>query len=134
MALVEQVREQFRRLETIKAMEEHKATVIRQSSAICAAEAGQIASTLLFARKNSMLCSLAVDPSYRMLHIARKMVQFMIPFMKEGRDITVTTYRAGSPNGAAVRAFYKQLGFLEGRLTEEFSSPVQEFVLKCFGS
>lgn len=43
MALVEQVRDQFPGLETSKAMEEHRATVldfIRQSSAICAAKAG----------------------------------------------------------------------------------------------
>ena len=128
MALVEQVRDQFPGLETSKAMEEHRATVldfIRQSSAICAAEAGQIVGALLFS-----LCFLAVDPSCRRQHIARKMVHFMLPLMEEGRDIIVTTYREGDPNGAAARAFYKRLGFAEGRLTEEFGSPVQEFVLK----
>lgn len=133
MALVEQVREQFPGLETDKAMEEHKVTVldfIRQASAICAAEAGQIVGALLFSRENRMLCFLAVDPSCRRQHIARKMVQFMLSFMEEERDITVTTYRKGDPNGVAARAFYKQLGFSEGRLTEEFGSPVQEFVLK----
>ena len=77
MALVEQVRDQFPGLETDKAMEEHRATVldfIRQSSAICAAEAGQIVGSLLFSRESSMLCFLAVDPSCRRQHIARKMV------------------------------------------------------------
>ena len=56
MALVEQVRDQFPGLETSKAMEEHRATVldfIRQSSAICAAEAGQIVGALLFSRERS---------------------------------------------------------------------------------
>ena len=136
MALVEQVRDQFPGLETSKAMEEHKSTVldfIGQSSAICAAKAGQIVGVLLFSRENSMLCFLAVDPSCRRQHIAWKMVQFMMPFMEKGRDITVTTYREGDPGGAAARAFYKQLGFSEGRLTEEFGSPVQEFVLKSSG-
>ena len=136
MALVEQVRGQFPGLETDKAMEEHRATVldfIRQSSAICAAKAGQIVGALLFSRENSMLCFLAVDPSCRRQHIAQKMVQFMIPYMEKGKDITVTTYREEDPNGAAARAFYKRLGFSEGRLTEEFGSPVQEFVLKRSG-
>ena len=126
MALVEQVRGQFPGLETDKAMEEHRATVldfIRQSSAICAAKAGQIVGALLFSRENSMLCFLAVDPSCRRQHIAQKMVQFMLPLMEEGRDITVTTYRAEDPNGAAARAFYKRLGFSEGRLTEEWVTP-----------
>ena len=88
MALVEQVRDQFPGLETSKAMEEHRATVldfIRQSSAICAEEAGQIVGTLLFSRENSMLCFLAVDPSCRRQHIARKMVHFMLPLMEKGR-------------------------------------------------
>ena len=42
----------------------------------------------------------------------------------------MTTYREGDPNGAAARAFYKNVGFSEGRLTEEFGCPVQEFILK----
>ena len=136
MALVEQVRNALPGLETAEAMAEHRATVldfIRQSSAICAAEAGQIVGALLFSRESSMLCFLAVDPSCRRQHIARKMVHFMLPLMEEGRDITVTTYREEDPNRAAARAFYKRLGFAEGRLTEEFGSPVQEFVLKRSG-
>lgn len=42
----------------------------------------------------------------------------------------MTTYRQGDPRGAAARAFYKRLGFSEGKLGEEFGCPVQEFVLK----
>ena len=63
MALVEQVRDQFPGLETSKAMEEHRATVldfIRQSSAICAAEAGQIVGALLFSRvylRSRLICA-----------------------------------------------------------------------------
>ena len=45
------------------------------------------------------------------------------------KDIVVTTYREGVLEGIAARAFYKHLGFVEGKLTEEFGSPVQEFVL-----
>ena len=55
----------------------------------------------------------------------------MLTQMEDGKDITVTTYREGNPNGIAARAFYKRLGFSEGKLTEEFGSPVQEFVLEA---
>ena len=58
------------------------------------------------------------------------MVAYMLTLMEAGEDIVVTTYREGAPEGVAARAFYKRLGFSEGRLTEEFGSPVQEFVLK----
>lgn len=56
------------------------------------------------------------------------MVKRMLEFMEPGREIVVTTYRADVPEGKAARAFYKRLGFAEGALTEEFGSPVQEFV------
>lgn len=133
MALVEQVRDAFPGLETAEAMAEHRATVLKfmqSSSAIWAVDAGRVIGTLLFSRENSVLCFLAVDPIYRRQHIARQMVDFMLTQMEDGKDITVTTYREGNPNGIAARAFYKHLGFSEGKLTEEFGSPVQEFVLK----
>lgn len=133
MALVEQVRDAFPGLETAEALSEHRATVlqfIQSSSAICAVDAGHVVGTLLFSKENRMLCFLAVDPSRRRQHIARQMVAFMLTQMEEEKDITVTTYREGDPNGIAARAFYKRLGFSEGKLTEEFGCPVQEFVLK----
>ncbi len=102
---------------------------IQASSAICALEAGRVVGALLFSKENGILCFLAVDPAYRRQHIARQMVDFMLTQMERGKAITVTTYREGDPNGVAARAFYKRLGFCEGRLTEEFGCPVQEFIL-----
>ena len=77
-----------------------------------------------------MLCFLAVDENYRRQRIAEKMVTCMLSLMNEKRDVVVTTYREGVPEGIADRAFYKRLGFVEGKLTEEFGSPVQELILK----
>lgn len=133
MMLVEQVRDVFPGLETAEAMAEHRVTVLsfmQNSSAVCAEEAGRIRGGLLFSKENSMLCFLAVDPACRRQHIAQKLVSCMLTQMEQGKDITVTTYREGDPNGAAARAFYKGVGFTEDRLTEEFGCPVQEFVLK----
>lgn len=114
-------------------MTEHRATVlqfIRSSSAICAVDEERVIGTLLFSKETSVLCFLTVNPAYRRRHIVRQMVDFMLTQTEDGRDITVTTYREGDPNGIAARTFYKRLGFSEGRLTEEFGSPVQAFVLK----
>ena len=83
----------------------------------------------LFSKENNMLCFLAVDTEYRRQHIAEKMVSYMLKFLDPERDIIVTTYREGVQEGISARAFYKHLGFVEGKLTEEFGSPVQEFVL-----
>ena len=131
MILIDQVKASFPGLETEEAMEEHKETVlnfIRNQSAICAIKENKIVGTLLFSKKNHMLCFLAVDAEYRRQHIAEKMVSYMLTFMDPEEDIVVTTYREGVPEGIAARAFYKRLGFTEGKLTEEFGSTVQEFV------
>ena len=133
MCLVNQVKDSFPGLETREALEEHRRTVLEfmgRDAAVCAKIDGRIVGTLLFSRADHMLCFLAVDEAYRRQHIAENMVAYMLALMEPGKDVVVTTYRAGVPEGVAARAFYKRLGFSEGRLTEEFGSPVQEFVLK----
>ena len=62
MSLVEQVRDVFPGLETTEATEEHRSTVLgfmKNSSAVCAAEADRIADILLFSRDPAELCFLA---------------------------------------------------------------------------
>lgn len=133
MSLVERVRDVFPGLETVEALAEHRATVLRfmeTSSAICAVEDSQIAGILLFSKEASELCFLAVDPDYRRQHIAQNLVASMLTQMEDGKDVSLITYQENDPNGHAARAFYKRLGFSEGRLTEEFGHPAQEFILK----
>lgn len=133
MKLVEKVKDTFPGLETREALNEHKNTVLEfmgRASAICAKEQGEIVGTLLFSSENNMLCFLAVEPEHRRQHIAEKMIAYMLTKMAPQGDISVTTYRDGVPEGAAARAFYKRMGFTEGKMIEEFGSVVQEFVLK----
>lgn len=133
MRLVYKVKDSFPGLETKETLEEHRNTVLnfmRRNAAICAKDADQIVGALLFSREEQMLCFLAVDADYRRQHIAEKMVNYMLTFLDSGKEVVVTTYREGVPEGEAARAFYKRLGFSEGKLTEEFGSPVQEFRLK----
>lgn len=133
MHLVGQVKDSFPGLETREALEEHRRTVLDfmdRESAVCAKIDGRIVGTLLFSRADHMLCFLAVDEKHRRQHIAGNMVAYMLSLMEPGTDIVVTTYREGAPEGAAARTFYRRLGFTEGRLTEEFGSPVQKFVLR----
>ena len=133
MDLVEQVRNVFPGLETARAMEEHRDTVLRfmkDASAICAVDAERMVGILLFSKGSGELCFLAVHPAYRRQHIAQKLVSFMMTQIEDGKDISLITYQEGDPNGIAPRAFYKHLGFSEGRLTEGFGHPAQEFILK----
>ena len=133
MGLVEQVRDSFPGLETREALEEHRRTVLdfmSRKAAICAKLEGQVVGALLFSKEPAVLCFLAVDTACRRQHIGEHMVSYMRTFLDPTKEVTVTTYREGVPEGVAARAFYKRLGFAEGKLTEEFGSPVQEFVLK----
>ncbi|MDY2969666.1 MAG: GNAT family N-acetyltransferase [Butyricicoccus pullicaecorum] len=133
MELVERVKDSFPGLETQETLDAHKTTVLHfmeNASAICAVTADHIAGTLLFSKEDGMLCFLAVDPVHRRQHIAQQMISFMLTQMDAHKDITVSTYREGDPNGIAARALYKSLGFSAGKLTEEFGYPVQEFILK----
>ena len=132
MNLVYKVKESFPGLETEDALNGHRDTVLEfigKQSAICAKYDGKIVGTLLFSKDNNMLCFLVVDAEYRRQHIAEKMVSYMLRFLGPKKNVVVTTYREGVPEGIAAREFYKHLGFVEGKLTEEFGSPVQEFVL-----
>ena len=133
MTLVQSVRDAFPGLETPEALAAHRDTVmefIARREAICAVEKGRVVGALLFSRKENELCFLAVLPEFRRQHIAERMVALTLPELDPERDVTVTTYREGVPEGIAARAFYQRLGFREGALTEEFGSPVQQFVLK----
>ena len=133
MNLVEKVKDSFPGLETKEDLNEHRNTVLdfmNRNSAICAKEKGEIVGVLLFSNANNEICFLAVAAECRRQHIAENMLSYMFAKMDSSKDISVTTYRDGVPEGIAARAFYKRMGFVEGKLAEEFGSPVQEFVLR----
>lgn len=133
MSLVQKVRGSFPGLETEESLTKHQQTVLDfmdRQEAICAKENGKIIGVLLFSKENNILCFFAVDPAYRRRHIADQMFRFILPLMTPGKEIIVTTYREGVPEGAAARAFYQKLGFVPGRMTVEFGIKVQEFVME----
>jgi hypothetical protein len=57
------------------------------------------------------------------------MIEKMLTLLPRDVDICVTTFRAGDEKGAAPRLLYRKFGFTEGELLEEFSYPVQRFIL-----
>lgn len=133
MDLLNKVKGSFPGLETEEALEEHRNTVLEfmdKGCAVCAKADNKIVGTLLFSKETNTLCFLVVDAEYRRQHIAEKMFSYMLDLMDSKRDITVTTYRDDASEGIPARLFYKKMGFVEGKLTEEFGSPVQEFILK----
>ena len=133
MALVRKVSWNFPGLETEAELEAHRKTVwkfISDQRALCVKDADRIVGVLLFSRKCSMICCLAVDPEYRRRGIASAMLEKALGALDRSREITVTTFRENDAKGTAPRRLYKKYGFVEGELVEEFGYPSQRFLLR----
>ena len=133
MELVQSVRWNFPGLETDEKLQEHKQTVLRfmqKESAICVKVNSKVVGVLLFSKKRNMICCLAVLPEYRKQGFASALITAAIENLDKTRDITVSTFRADDEKGVAPRALYKEFGFVEGELIEEFGYPNQRLVFK----
>lgn len=133
MELVCNVRWNFPGLETEKALEGHRNTVLRfmgEKRALCVKRGDKVIGVLLLSRKHNMICCLAVSPECRRNGIASALLEKALSELDRCREITVTTFRENDEKGVAPRGLYKQFGFAEGKLTVEFDYPVQEFILR----
>lgn len=72
---------------------------------------------------------LAVHPQYRHLGITELFLDKLVDELLYGREISVTTYRAGDKADTGYREEYRRLGFAERELLVEYGYPVQRFVL-----
>lgn len=132
MELVGNVRWNFPGLETEKAMEDHRNTVLRfmgDKRALCVKKAERVVGVLLLSKKHNRICCLAVVPEYRRRGIASALLEKALSELDHTKDITVTTFRDSDEKGIAPRTLYKRFGFREGEQMVENDYPVQEFVL-----
>lgn len=132
MELVEGVRWNFPGLETEKALEEHKNTVlkfIKQKRAICVKDEDKIIGVLLFSTKYNMICCLAVSADSRKQGIGSLLLARALEKLDRTQAVTVSTFRAEDQKGMAPRALYKKYGFTADELIEEFGYPNQKFIL-----
>lgn len=72
---------------------------------------------------------LAVHPQYRRLGIAKLFLDKLADELLYGREITLTTYRAGDKADTGYREEYFRLGFAEREPLVEYGYPAQRFVL-----
>lgn len=132
MALVDRVSWNFPGLESEEALLEHQRTVLRfmgKQQALCVKEAGAIIGVLLFSRKRNMICCLAVAPEHRRKGVASLLLAEGLRYLDRTKAISVSTFLESDPKGCAPRALYQKFGFVAGAFSEEFGSPVQQFVL-----
>ena len=71
----------------------------------------------------------AIHPQYRYLGIAKRFLDKLADELPYGKEITVTTYRAGDKADTGYREAYYRHGFTEKELLVEYGYPTQSFVL-----
>lgn len=133
MELVKEVRTSFPGLETEESLKEHQETVlefIKARAAICIKDGEKISSVLLFSKEHNLICFLAVLPQYRKRGYASELMKTALMNLDKRKEIYVSTFRTDDEKGAAPISLYKKFGFTEGKLTQEFGYPTQEYVLK----
>lgn len=82
-----------------------------------------------FSPDTSSIDFLAVHPQYRHLGITKLFLDKLAEELLYGKEITLTTYRAGDKADTGWREEYRRLGFEERELLVEYGYPTQRFVL-----
>ena len=114
--------EEISHLEQVKqSMQRRQALVMRDGPALIGAAA--------FSLQTGSIDFLAVHPQYRHYGVARAFLDFMTRSLFAGREISITTFRAGDKADPGQREEYKQLGFAEAELLTEFGYPTQRLIL-----
>ena len=72
---------------------------------------------------------LAIHPQYRHLGIIKLFLDKLMDELLYGKEISLTTYRAGDKADTGYREEYYRLGFAERELLVEYGYPTQRFVL-----
>lgn len=101
-------------------------SIINQEALVAKDNEGKLVGELIFSRKDSELCFLAVHPNYRKKGIATNLVHYMIDLFPKGTILKVTTYRHGDTKGIAARKLYDSIGFTQGKLITVFDYPCEK--------
>lgn len=129
MRVAETVRQTLPGLESDAELAAYQQTALRfmaRRTALCAELDGQLGGVLLYSPVRNMICCLAVAPQYRRRGLASALMNEALSRLDARRDITVSTFRADDPRGAAPRALYQRFRFIPAALREDNSSPTQE--------
>jgi len=107
--------------EIAKCIEEKRARVLRDGDLLVGAMA--------FCSQSGCIEFLGIHPQYRRLGIEKLFLDVLMDDCLPGREISMTTYRAGDKADTGQRNTLKQLGFAERELLVEFGYPTQRFAL-----
>ncbi|MCM0747099.1 GNAT family N-acetyltransferase [Clostridioides difficile] len=102
---------------------------IADKKALILRDEGMAVGIMGFSADTGSIDFFAVHPQYRNLGIAKLFLDKLVDELLCGREITLTTYRAGDKADTGYREEYRRLGFAEQELLVEYGYPTQRFVL-----
>lgn len=102
---------------------------IADKKALILRDEGMAVGIMGFSADTGSIDFFAVHPQYRNLGIAKLFLDKLVDELLCGREITLTTYRAGDKADTGYREEYHRLGFAERELLVEYGYPTQRFVL-----
>lgn len=84
---------------------------------------------MIFSAETGSIDFLAIHPQYRSLDITKLFLDKLMEQLLYGKEISLTTFRAGDKADTGYREEYFRLGFAERELLIEYGYPTQRFVL-----
>lgn len=129
MEFVASVREAFPWLEPSDVYADRLDVHIARGEALCIKEGDRVIGVTLASIEDNRILCLAVSPEHRRCGLATRLLIATLDNLDDRRAVTVRTFRADDPRGAAPRALYARFGFTEGALGWREGYPVQTFLL-----
>lgn len=102
---------------------------IADKRALILRDEGMAIDVMGFSTETGSIDFLAVHPQYRNLGITKIFLDKLVDELLCGKEISLTTYRAGDKADTGYREEYCRLGFAERELLVEYGYPTQRFVL-----
>ncbi len=102
---------------------------IADKKALILRDEGMAVGIMGFSADTGSIDFFAVHPQYRHLGLTKLFLDKLVDGLLCGREITLTTYRAGDKADTGYREEYHRLGFAERELLVEYGYPTQRFVL-----
>lgn len=102
---------------------------IADKKALILRDEGMAIGIMGFSADTGNIDFLAVHPQYRNLGITKLFLDKLVDELLYGKEISLTTYRAGDKADTGYREEYCRLGFAERELLVEYGYPTQRFVL-----
>lgn len=102
---------------------------IADKKALILRDEGMAIGIMGFSADTGSIDFFAVHPQYRNLGITKLFLDKLVDELLYGKEISLTTYRAGDKADTGYREEYCRLGFEERELLVEYGYPTQRFVL-----